>query len=44
MNGRFWIRRRILATYMIEGKLLPYFGRLKVCDIDTIKIRKWQNE
>lgn len=30
--------------FIIEGKLLPYFGRLKVCDIDTIKIRKWQNE
>ncbi|MEG1716912.1 MAG: site-specific integrase [Lachnospiraceae bacterium] len=30
--------------FIINGKLLPYFGRLKVCDIDTIKIRKWQNE
>lgn len=30
--------------YIIEGRLLPYFGRLKVCDIDTIKVRKWQNE
>lgn len=30
--------------FIIEGKLLPYFGNLKVCDIDTIKIRKWQNE
>ena len=30
--------------FIISGKLLPYFGRLKVCDIDTIKIRKWQNE
>lgn len=29
---------------IIEGKLIPYFSRLKVCDIDTIKIRKWQNE
>lgn len=29
---------------IINGKLLPYFGNLKVCDIDTIKIRKWQNE
>lgn len=29
---------------IIEGKLLPYFSRLKTCDIDTIKIRKWQNE
>ena len=30
--------------FIIQGKLLPYFGNLKVCDIDTIKIRKWQNE
>lgn len=30
--------------FLIEGKLLPYFGNLKVCDIDTIKVRKWQNE
>ena len=29
---------------IIDGKLLPYFSKLKVCDIDTIKIRKWQNE
>ena len=30
--------------FIIKGKLLPYFGSLKVCDIDTIKVRKWQNE
>lgn len=30
--------------FIIEKKLLPYFGRLRVCDIDTIKVRKWQNE
>ncbi len=30
--------------FIITGKLLPYFGNLKVCDIDTIKVRKWQNE
>ena len=30
--------------FIIQGKLLPYFGKLKVCDIDTIKVRKWQNE
>ena len=29
---------------IIENKLLPYFSKLKLCDIDTIKIRKWQNE
>ncbi|MCI9107913.1 MAG: site-specific integrase [Lachnospiraceae bacterium] len=30
--------------FIIAGKLLPYFGNIKVCDIDTIKVRKWQNE
>lgn len=30
--------------FIIEGKLLPYFEKLRVCDIDTIKVRKWQNE
>ncbi len=30
--------------FIIERKLLPYFSNLKICDIDTIKIRKWQNE
>ncbi len=30
--------------FIIKRKLLPYFGNLKVCDIDTIKIRKRQNE
>ena len=30
--------------YLISTKLLPYFGRTKVCDIDPLKIRKWQNE
>lgn len=30
--------------FITTGKLLPYFGNQKVCDIDTIKIRKWQNE
>lgn len=30
--------------FIIEGKLLPYFSNLKICDIDTIKVRKWQNE
>lgn len=30
--------------HMIETKLIPYFGKLKVCDIGPIAIRKWQNE
>lgn len=44
------MQHRLKSTTMenkrniIETKLLPYFSRIKVCDIDTIKIRKWQNE
>ena len=30
--------------YIISSKIIPYFSKLKICDIDTIKIRKWQNE
>ncbi len=29
---------------IIEGKIIPYFRLLKVCDITTITVRKWQNE
>jgi hypothetical protein len=29
---------------IIKTKILPYFSILKVSDIDTLKIRKWQNE
>lgn len=30
--------------HLIETKILPYFGGQRVCDIDTVKIRKWQNK
>lgn len=30
--------------YMIEKKLLPYFGHIRICDIDENMIRHWQNE
>jgi integrase len=29
---------------IIDTKVLPYFKNLKICDIDALKIRKWQNE
>lgn len=29
---------------IINSKVLPYFKNLKICDIDAIKVRKWQNE
>ncbi len=33
----------ITKEHMIRTKLLPYFENQKLCDIDTVKIRKWQN-
>ena len=30
--------------YIYEKKLLPYFGKLKIKDITSITVRKWQNE
>lgn len=30
--------------FIIDTKIMPYFQNQKICDIDTIKIRKWQNE
>ena len=30
--------------FIIDTKIMPYFQKQKICDIDTIKIRKWQNE
>ena len=30
--------------HIIETKIIPYFSKLRVCDIDTVRIRKWQNE
>lgn len=29
---------------LIYGKLVPYFKSVKICDIDTLMIRRWQNE
>jgi len=45
MSVHSWISSTHPTIYfLIEGKLLPYFSRLKVCDIDTIRTRKRQNE
>ena len=44
------MRHRLKATtmagkeYLISTKLLPYFGKQRVRDIDAIMIRKWQNK
>ena len=29
--------------FLIDQKILPYFKDLKICDIDVLTIRKWQN-
>lgn len=30
--------------YLIRMKLLPYFGKMRICDIDPITVHRWQNE
>lgn len=29
---------------LIETKLLPFFGKMKICDINELTVRRWQNE
>lgn len=43
---KHWLKPTTMENkrFIIEKMLLPYFGKQKICDIDTIKIRKWQNE
>lgn len=43
MRHRLKITTMASKEHMIETKILPYFGKLRVCDIDTIAIRNWQN-
>ena len=31
-------------TSIIEEKILPYFGSLRLCDISSLDVIKWQNE
>lgn len=28
----------------IETKLIPFFGKRKICDIDELCVRRWQND
>lgn len=30
--------------HMIETKILPYFGEIRLCDINIAMVRKWQNK
>ena len=40
------LREHTMRTkrYIIDLKILPYFGKKKVCDIKVSDIRSWQNE
>ena len=54
--GAFWdlyrddmkarLRENTIRTkdYIVELKILPYFGEKKMCDIKAADIRKWQND
>lgn len=44
MDHRLKPTTMINKRNIIDNLILPYFSHFKVCDIDTIKIRKWQNE
>lgn len=44
MRHRLKVTTMAGKEYLITKKLVPYFGKLKVRDIDAITIRKWQNE
>ncbi len=39
------LRENTIRTkdYIVELKILPYFGQRKICDIKAADIRKWQN-
>ena len=30
--------------FLIDTKITPYFGEMRICDIDISTVRKWQNE
>lgn len=30
--------------HIIETKLLPFFGKKKICDINELSVRRWQND
>ncbi len=30
--------------FILENKLVPYFGKMRICDIDPITVHHWQNE
>lgn len=30
--------------FLIDTKITPYFGEMRICDIDISAVRKWQNE
>lgn len=30
--------------HIIETKLIPFFGKRKICDIDELCVRRWQND
>ncbi len=44
-NMRHRLRQTTMATkqHLIDTKILPYFKKLKTCDISSEKVMKWQN-
>lgn len=44
MKHRLRKHTYVQKQYIIDKKLLPFFGKLSICDITPAHIRKWQNE
>lgn len=43
MNSRLKPTTLKNKRYVIESKLLPFFGSLQICNIDADLVRRWQN-
>ena len=35
---------RITKKYIINDKLVPFFGGMRMCDVRPIDVIRWQNE
>lgn len=44
MENRLRPRTYKNQQFVINNKILPYFGDTRLCDIDTVMVRKWQNK
>lgn len=43
MDSRLKLTTLKSKRYIIESKLIPFFGAMQICDIDADLVRRWQN-